>query len=167
MKAIRNLKVFALAFVGAASITLTSCSDDLDIQQSYPFTVETMPVPKALAYSETAEIRCELKCEGDYVNTLYTIRYFQYDGKGTLRLEDGTTLKINDRYLLQETKFRLYYTSQSDESQNFIVVIEDNFGNSYEMEFDFNGTGGSEEAGIEDLQLTNEPLALTRVSLCE
>lgn len=138
MKAIRNLKTLALAMVGAVSITLTSCSDGLDIQQSYPFTIETMPVPKALAYGETAEIRCELKCEGDYANTLYTIRYFQYDGEGTLCLEDGTVLKPNDRYLLQEKKFRLYYTSECDESQNFIVVVEDNFGNSYEMEFDFN-----------------------------
>lgn len=38
----------------------------------------------------------------------------------------------------QSKKFRLYYTSECDESQNFVVVIEDNFGNSCEMEFDFN-----------------------------
>jgi len=128
----------AIIVASVVSLTITSCSDDLDIQQSYPFTVETMPVPKALAYGETAEIRCELKCEGDYANTLYTIRYFQYDGEGTLCLESGTVLKPNDRYLLQEKKFRLYYTAECDESQNFIVVVEDNFGNSYEMEFDFN-----------------------------
>jgi len=131
-------QLMAIIVASVVSLTITSCSDDLDIQQSYPFTVETMPVPKALAYGETAEIRCELKCEGDYANTLYTIRYFQYDGEGTLCLESGTVLKPNDRYLLQEKKFRLYYTAECDESQNFIVVVEDNFGNSYEMEFDFN-----------------------------
>jgi len=145
MKAIRNLKVLALAIMGAISLTLTSCSEDLDIQQFYPFTVETMPVPKELTYGETAEIRCELKCEGDYADTLYTIRYFQYDGKGALEMEDGTILKANDRYLLPDAKFRLYYTSRSDESQNFIVVVEDNFGNSYEMEFEFNAASSSDD----------------------
>jgi len=137
-------------YSNAVSLTLTSCSDDLDIQQSYPFTVETMPVPKELTYGETAEIRCELKCEGDYANTLYTIRYFQYDGKGVLRMENGTILKANDCYLLQDKKFRLYYTSRSDESHNFIVVIENNFGNSYEMEFELNATSSSEDEEEEE-----------------
>jgi len=138
-------KNMTLIVASVLSLTLTSCNDDLDIQQSYPFTVETMPVPKELSYGETAEIRCELKCEGDYANTLYTVRYFQYDGKGALKMEDGTTLKANDRYLLQNTKFRLYYTSRSNESQNFIVVVEDNFGNSYEMEFEFNAASSSDD----------------------
>lgn len=155
MKAIRNLKVLALVLVGAVSIILTSCNDDLDIQQSYPFTVETMPVPKALAYGETAEIRCELKCDGDYANTLYTIRYFQYDGEGTLCLEDGTVLKPNDRYLLQDKKFHLYYTSECDKPQNFIVVVEDNFGNSYEMEFDFNVSDEESSATEENAVATD------------
>ena len=31
---------------------LTSCSDDLDVQQSYPFTVETMPVPTRIVKGE-------------------------------------------------------------------------------------------------------------------
>jgi len=141
----RTLKSLTLLIASVLSITLTSCNEDLDIQQSYPFTVETMPVPKSLAYGETADIRCELKCEGNYANTLYTIRYFQYDGEGILEMEGGTALKPNDRYLLQERKFRLYYTSHSDESQNFIVVIEDNFGNSCNMEFDFNADSGDDE----------------------
>lgn len=47
-------------------------------------------------------------------------------------------VKADDCYLLQEKKFRLYYNSECDETQNFIVVIEENFGNSYEMVFDFN-----------------------------
>lgn len=165
MKAIRNLKVFALAIMGAMSLTLTSCSDDLDIQQSYPFTVETMPVPKELSFGETAEIRCELKREGDYANTLYTIRYFQYDGKGALEMEDGTILKANDRYLLPDTKFRLYYVSLSNESQNFIVVIEDNFGNSYEMEFEFNATTSSDDEEEESSTTNNRDLNLIELDL--
>ena len=30
----------------------------------------------------------------------------------------------------------MYYTSECDESQNFIVVVEDNYGQSYEFEID-------------------------------
>ncbi|MEZ3551723.1 MAG: DUF3872 domain-containing protein, partial [Muribaculaceae bacterium] len=35
--------LFALVF------SLTSCSDDLDVQQSYPFTVEVMPYADKIA----------------------------------------------------------------------------------------------------------------------
>ena len=38
-------KALALCLFAAVSLTLASCDDDMDIQQSYPFTVETMPVP--------------------------------------------------------------------------------------------------------------------------
>ena len=88
-KRISIFKALALCLFAAVSLTLASCDDDMDIQQSYPFTVETMPVP-------------------------------------------------NDRYLLENEKFRLYYTAEGDEAHNFIVVVEDNFKNSYELEFDFN-----------------------------
>lgn len=131
-------KAAALMLVAAVSFTFTSCDDDMDIQQSYPFTVETMPVPNKVTKGQTVEIRCEMKKEGNFANTLYTIRYFQYEGEGTLRMDNGITFLPNDRYLLENEKFRLYYTSECSEAQNFIVVVEDNFGNSYELEFDFN-----------------------------
>ena len=38
-------KVVALCLIAAVSFTIVSCDDDMDIQQSYPFTVEVMPVP--------------------------------------------------------------------------------------------------------------------------
>lgn len=46
MKPIMNKKgLYALvcALMGLTFGMLTSCSDELDVQQSYPFTVETMP----------------------------------------------------------------------------------------------------------------------------
>ena len=141
MKPIMNKKgLFALvcALMGMTFSILTSCSDDLDVQQSYPFKVETMPVPKRIVKGETVEIRCEMKKEGNFANTLYTIRYFQYEGKGTLKMDNGTVFLPNDRYLLENEKFRLYYTAEGEEAHNFIVVVEDNFGNSFELEFDFN-----------------------------
>ena len=50
----------AMLCMGLVSLVLTSCESELKIQQSYPFTVETMPVPKELNCNEMAEIRCEL-----------------------------------------------------------------------------------------------------------
>ena len=137
-------KAVAVCMAVLAAGLFASCDDDMDIQQSYPFTVETMPVPHDVAKGQTVEIRCEMKKEGNFANTLYTIRYFQYEGKGTLKMDNGTVFLPNDRYLLENEKFRLYYTSQCDETQNFIVVVEDNFGNSHEMEFDFNNSNTSE-----------------------
>ena len=85
------------------------------------------------------------KAEGKFDGTIYTIRYFQHDGKGSLRMENGTVFQPNDRYLLENEKFRLYYTLASTETQTLTVVVEDNFGKSYEMEFNFNDTDDEEE----------------------
>ena len=54
-------KAFALCLFAAVSLTTVSCDDDMDIQQSYPFTVEIMPVPNKVTKGQTVEIRCELK----------------------------------------------------------------------------------------------------------
>lgn len=94
-------KALALCLFAAVSLTLASCDDDMDIQQSYPFTVETMPVPNKVTKGQTVEIRCELKKTGEFANTLYTIRYFQFEGEGTLKMDNGITFLPNDRYLLE------------------------------------------------------------------
>ena len=78
-KRISIFKALALCLFAAVSLTLASCDDDMDIQQSYPFTVETMPVPNKVTKGQTVEIRCELKKTGEFANTLYTIRYFQFE----------------------------------------------------------------------------------------
>lgn len=141
----RNIiKTFAALCLGLLSIGFTACDDDLDVTQAYPFTVETMPVPKELAQGETAEIRCELVREGEFDGAVYTIRYFQYDGEGTLKLDNGLVLQPNDRYLLENGKFRLYYTSECDESQSLTITVEDNFGNKYEWETEFNNDSDAE-----------------------
>ncbi|MCM1141660.1 MAG: DUF3872 domain-containing protein [Muribaculum sp.] len=125
--------LFALVF------TLCSCDDDLDVQQSYPFTVEVMPYGDKIANGETVELRFEIVPEGNYKNTLYTIRYFQYDGEGTLKLVDGSVLVNNDRVLLESKTFRLNYTAKSSDAHKFLVVVEDNFGSTpWEQTFEFN-----------------------------
>ena len=123
-------------------LALVACDNELDIRQEYPFTVESMPV----ADGETVEIRLEIKPEGNFSGTVYTLRYFQPDGKGSLKMEDGTVLKPNDRYLLNEWKFRLYYTSHSGkESQTIDLYFEDNWGNLQQLTYDFNGKDAEEE----------------------
>lgn len=142
---VRFMSMAPVLFMGLMGCFLASCDDELDIQQSYPFTVETMPVPNKVTKGQTVEIRCEMKKEGNYANALYTIRYFQFEGEGTLKMDNGITFLPNDRYLLENEKFRLYYTSGCSEAQNFIVVVEDNFGNAYELEFDFNNQNAKDD----------------------
>ena len=128
--------------------TLSSCSDDLDVQQSYPFTVEVMPYADKIAQGQTVELRFEIKPEGNYTNTLYTIRYFQYDGEGSLKLVDGPMLVNNDRVLLESKIFRLNYTAKSADAHKFLVVIQDNFNSTpWEQTFEFNGKDSGDEDG--------------------
>ena len=153
MKPIMNKKgLFALvcALMGMTFSILTSCSDDLDVQQSYPFTVETMPVPKRIVKGETVEIRCELKREGRFSDARYTIRYFQPDGEGKLRMDDGMVLLPNDRYPLDREVFRLYYTSECEDQQSIDIYFEDNSEprQVFQLTFDFNNETEDEDTVV-------------------
>ena len=131
-----------LGVMGALSLIgfcLPSCTPELAVRQDYSFSLSTLPVQKDIVKGAVAEIRCALSAEGDFKDTRYTIRYFQPDGKGELRLEDGTLLVPNDRYLLMQKEFRLYYTSHSTDRQTIDVYVEDNFGQKKELHFSFNG----------------------------
>ena len=90
IKSINISKLGLSLFIGIIACLLSSCDNEVDIQQAYPFTLETMPVQTKIVRGETAEIRCTLRREGRYDEARYTIRYFQPDGKGTLRMDDGT-----------------------------------------------------------------------------
>ena len=92
-------KMLIGCYMVAALLLVSACNDNVDIQQSYPFTVETMPVPKKLKVGETAEIRCQLHRDGRYEETKYFIRYFQPDGAGTLKMSDGNCDPEGRHYL--------------------------------------------------------------------
>ena len=153
-------KLFSYMMVCGAMMTavlgFTSCEDDLDVQQSYPFTVETMPVPTKIVEGETVEIRCELKREGRFTDARYTIRYFQPDGEGTLRMDDGMVLLPNDRYPLDREVFRLYYTSQCTDQQSIDIYFEDNSEprQIFQLTFDFNNEAKEEEDTTEGNTIT-------------
>lgn len=132
-----KLMILYMAIMGG--LLLTACNNELDITQFFPFVVETMPVPKEVKQGDTVEIRCTLKSEGNFSGTVYTVRYFQYDGEGVLRMgRDGEPFVPNDRYPVEKGNFRLYYTSQSTESQSLEIVFEDNHGQFQVLELDFN-----------------------------
>lgn len=144
--------IVTLCCMVAAFFCLVSCSSNLDIQQEYPFTVEAMPVADKIKNGETVEIRLEIYEEGGFAGTVYTLRYFQPDGDGLLKMADGTVLKPNDRYLLSDKKFRLYYTSGSvDEAQTIDLYFENNWGGVSRLSFDFNNkdTGSDKEESEE------------------
>ncbi len=135
------------------SAIVCACSNDLDVQQVYRFDFVTMPVQKKIVQGETAEIRCQLVREGNYDEARFFIRYFQPDGVGELRLDDGTVLLPNDLYPLDRSTFRLYYTSLCTDQQTIDVYIEDNFGQVVQKTFAFQNEGTDEEKDTE----TDEP----------
>ena len=127
-------KILALAvWIAALGLLCASCDNGLDIQQAYTFSLETMPVQKRISVGETAEIRCTLVREG------------RYDGRGELRMDDGTVFLPNDRYPLDREVFRLYYTSRSDDQQAIDVYVEDNTGQVVKTSFTFQSENGTEE----------------------
>ena len=137
--------IWVMGVLALAVFCLSACDRELDVQQSYPFTLEVMPVQKDIAKGQTAEIRCTLKRGGDFADTRYTIRYFQPDGKGTLKMDDGTVFKPNDRYPLSKQEFRLYYTSLSTDRQTIDVYVEDSFGQMQQLSFSFNNEKAEEK----------------------
>lgn len=123
----------------------TACNDELEIQQGYDFTVETMPVQTKIAKGETAEIRCTLNRSGHFDDAKYTIRFFQPDGDGKLEMDNGTIFLPNDRYPLTKEVFRLYYTSNSTDQQKIDIYVEDNFGKMVQLSVSFNNDSSVEE----------------------
>lgn len=137
------LPIFALLLIIlTASASLVSCSkdDELEIQNDFPFEVKVMPVPKEVSSGKTVEIRITIQGSGNYQNVQYYLRYFQFDGQGTLRYYDEPPYLPNDLYPLPTEQFRLYYTPQSTVTQSFDIWISDNFGNEKQVSFQFNSS---------------------------
>ncbi len=133
-----------------SAFTLSSCNDKIEIQQHYDYALSTMPVPSEVELGEEVEIRCELIKSGNYAEGQHTIRYFQTEGDGELRIEYGAPLRPNDRYILTKDKFYLYYTSRSAEQQSIDIYIEDGWQvQKYTFEFSNKQVEEEEDAGVE------------------
>ncbi|MDL2262969.1 DUF3872 domain-containing protein [Bacteroidales bacterium OttesenSCG-928-I21] len=114
-----------------------ACSNDIDIKQDYEFSVTHLPIPKKLQVNEVAEIRCALHRNGEYNNTRYYLRYFQYNGSGQLWINGGEPFLPNDAYEITDTSFRLYFRSLSDDAHNIEVVFFDSFGKEFPLSISF------------------------------
>lgn len=127
--------ILSILTLFVAGVLLTSCDDKIEVLQAYDFNLTTMPVQKQIKQGETAEIRLQLNKSGNYKDVKFYIRYFQPDGKGTLKMDNGTMFLPNDSYELDRETFRLYYTSECTDQQTIDVVVYDSFGQSYELSF--------------------------------
>ena len=143
----KTLAYFLYTLLLAAVVC--ACSSDLDIHQAYTYDLVCMPVQKKIVQGETAEIRCQLVKEGNYEQARFFIRYFQPDGVGELKMDDGTVFLPNDLYPLERTTFRLYYTSHCADQQVIDVYIEDNFGQVVQKTFSWQNDNG-DSSGTEN-----------------
>ena len=144
MKRIKNF--FGItAWLVAIMLLALACNDNLDIHKVYAFDLVCMPVQKKIVQGEVAEIRCQIVKEGNYQDTKFFIRYFQVDGKGELKLENGTVLLPNDLYPLEKETFRMYYTSLCTDQQLIDVYIQDNHGQVVQKTFSWQNDKGDEE----------------------
>jgi hypothetical protein len=143
----RKIKSFfgITAWLAAMMLLALACSDDLDIRTRYVFDLETMPVQKKIIEGQTAEIRCRIIKEGDYQENRFYIRFFQTDGQGSLRLDDGRILSPNDLYPLNNEVFRLYYTSGCTDQQSIDIYIVDSFGQTVQKTFSWQNESVEEE----------------------
>jgi hypothetical protein len=136
MKTIKKTASYILYTLLLAAV-VCACTDRIDITKNYAFDLQIMPYPKRIVQGETIEIRARIVTDGNYAENQFFIRYFQNDGKGELKLDDGRVLIPNDLYLLSNTVFRLYYTSHSTDQQNLDIFIENSFGKFIQRSFSF------------------------------
>lgn len=133
------------AWLVAMMLLAVACTDSMDIYKVYTFDLAVMPVQKRIVQGEAAEIRCQILKEGAYQETKFFIRYFQPDGKGELRLDNGRVLSPNDLYPLNKETFRMYYTSHCTDQQVIDVYIEDNHGQVVQKTFSWQNDKGEDE----------------------
>lgn len=137
---ILNLLKYSFIMV-LMGIVFNSCQEnDLEMKQNFPFDVKVMPIPSKIKEGEIVEIRIILETAGNFSETKYSIRYFQFEGNGKLQRYSDEPYLPNDEYILPEKQFRLYYTSQSSESHQFSIWIKDSFGNEKRIDFEFDST---------------------------
>ena len=77
----------AVLFLGLAVLLLSACSDEMEVQQSYPFKVENMPVPTRIIKGETAEY--------DICSRSNDSAPYAYSNLDTFRYQDGKLCSIS------------------------------------------------------------------------
>lgn len=95
--------------------------------------------------NETAEIRCELKREGRWEDTRYTIRWFLFDGEGTLKLDDGTALLPMTATVAERDVPALLHPAVGRTERLHRLGWRTRTDQMVELEFDFNADNDKED----------------------
>lgn len=121
-------------------VVLYSCSDELTIKQDYDYSIQTLPVPQKIQKGQTVPIEFMIIRDAVYKKAVYSFRFFQTDGKGTLTNDKGQPYTVNRYYIIEDT-FTLLYTSRCEEAQTLDFVFTDNFGKELEYRVSFQNEG--------------------------
>lgn len=122
-----------------------ACNDRLDIIQDYGYSLETLPLPKAMNRGETVDLEFSIIREGNCSGTQYKFRYFQSSGKGRLTY-NGRVIPMNRFQDISSDNFVLKYECQCSEQQQLDFLFENNFGRRVEYSVSFGGNSISENS---------------------
>lgn len=143
------MKAIAICGVVATVMWLfTRCSDKMDIQKEYDFSLSTWYLQKTIKQGEAVEIRFTLDKAGNYDGARYNIGYIQMAGKGVVYDEAGTMLVNREMHALDDMAnvdrshpfkevFTLYYRSLGTKKSELKFVVMDNFNQQTELEIGF------------------------------
>ena len=136
-------KKIIMSITATFLLLFTGCDDKLDVQQVYEFSVSTLPLQKTIIMGKTVEIRFQRNSIGKYKDTHYYINYFQPEGKGILKNENGVIFLPNNSYELNNETFRLFYTSSCLVQQVIDITIRDSFNQEFKLSFSFANESGT------------------------
>ena len=58
--------IWVMGMLSFAGFCLSSCTPELDVQQAYDFSLQTLPIQKDIIKGSVTEIRSSLKAEGNF-----------------------------------------------------------------------------------------------------
>lgn len=141
-------------FAVLCALLVISCSDTLDIQQAYNFSLSSWHLPAKIAVGEPVEIRLTLAREGDYTGAVYRIGHVQMAGNGVLADQHGTPLTDRESRPLADVPgldtsdpcrqvFTLWYTATAGQKSEIELTATDNFGQRSSLKITFDVTPDS------------------------
>lgn len=137
------MKFIKIGGLCAALLALISCNDKIDVQQAYDFSISTWYLQKTIKPGQPVEIRFYLTRDGDFADAEYSIGYVQIEGDGVV-YDTQHTLLVNREFCalqdipdLQDGVFTLYYRSGSEKNTTLKFIVIDNFGQTRELQIEF------------------------------
>jgi len=141
------MKKFAsyIIFTMLIACIVCACSDSVDVRSDYGYSIETLPLPKKIKQGETIVIEFSIIREDYYADNYYQFRYFQSEGKGKLFDDKGRQCDMNRLYIIPSDDFKMFYQSDTKDSQTLDFVFFDSFGKKVEYSIEFDNDNSKEE----------------------